>query len=274
MIKSPVTYQGAKSRLASDIADVIVSSVGAVPQTFYEICCGSGAVSLTMVERGVAPEAITMVDCGPWGIFWREVGQGTFDCDSFAEWCARIPKDKDEVKTFMEDLAGKPAPKDAEAYVFLILQAGSFGSKAVGLSGHKWMSHGFRSYWMPTETSSRRYPVNPMMPMADEIMRRVKVIAQRMRGVTGIYAPGDTVCPPPNAAVYIDPPYEGTTGYANGTPSLDSVGYAERCPAPCYISERRPLSKTYWQLSGHRAKGGISGNRRKKAAQPEYLSLI
>lgn len=40
-MKPPVSYQGGKVRLASRILDTINPS-----QPFYDLCCGSGAISI------------------------------------------------------------------------------------------------------------------------------------------------------------------------------------------------------------------------------------
>src|SRR5208282_995667 len=59
----PVTYQGGKGRLATEIVERMGLPVAG---RFYDLCCGSGAVSVAAVERGQSPERITMVDLGPW----------------------------------------------------------------------------------------------------------------------------------------------------------------------------------------------------------------
>ena len=58
-------------------------------------------------------------------------------------------------------------------YDYLLLQAGAFGSKWIGIEGNKWTNNTFRSYWLPTETSNRKSPVNPMMPLPNTLYERV-----------------------------------------------------------------------------------------------------
>ena len=67
--------------------------------------------------------------------------------------------------------------------------------------------------------------------------------------------------------IYIDPPYEGTTGYGDG---LNVVEYVKRQNARCYVSEGKALSQEAVCVSTGRSKGGISGNRKK--ANEEWLS--
>lgn len=225
-MEPPVTYQGGKQRIASAIVDRIQPK-----GRFYDLCCGTGAVSIELVNRGYAPQSITMIDAGPWGLFWRSIGCGEFDADRMREWCNRVPADRSQVKGFMESLSAEPPGGDA-VYVFLLLQASAFGGKAIWIEGDRWKNCSFRSYWKPTATSSRRSPVNPMMPMPETLHKRVCEVAVRMRGVSaeccrieGVeneIKPGDTA--------YIDPPYGRTTGYGH---QVDAASCAGRIRSDC-----------------------------------------
>lgn len=66
----PCSYQGGKQRLAKEIVDVIFDRNFITDNTkFYDLCCGSGAISLELINRGVNPENIIMLDVGVWVIF-------------------------------------------------------------------------------------------------------------------------------------------------------------------------------------------------------------
>lgn len=263
VLTAPITYQGGKQRIAHLILDHIRPDPG---RHFYDLCCGSGAVSVELVNRGYPPEDITMLDKGPWGLFWRMVGDGTFDADAFASRCAALPKDRAEIKPYMEALCKHPVAGDA-AYVFLLLQASSFGGKAIWTEGSKWMNCSFRSYWLPTATSSRRSPVNPMMPLPETLAERVSAVCSRMRGVHGVC--GDiTGFSPGEGVVYIDPPYAGTTHYGY---TFDVGDYVSGLRNKCYVSEGRKLSEKTCFVAAGRSKGGISGDR-KVAPHEEWLS--
>jgi RNA ligase (TIGR02306 family) len=69
---------------------------------------------------------------------------------------------------------------------------------------------------------------------------------------------------------YIDPPYAGTTAYGH---TFDVAEYVRSLRQPCYVSEGRPLSNQAWQIASGRARGGISGDR-KRFANEEWLSLV
>jgi len=55
MLVPPATYQGGKARLAARIAAAIRLPPSV---TFCDLCCGSGAVSLAMVEAGLPPDRL------------------------------------------------------------------------------------------------------------------------------------------------------------------------------------------------------------------------
>lgn len=263
-LQPPVTYQGGKQRIAAAILDHINPD----PQRkFYDLCCGSGSVSLELVNRGHAPSRIVMLDRGPWGLFWKKVGDGTFDIGVFAAYCDAVPKDRTRVKAHIQALAKQPPEQDT-AYVFLLLQATTIGGSAVWADEARWHTAGFRDYWQPTATSSRRSPVNPMMPMPDTILERVAAICEKMRGVAGFCEDIRHIQPDRDAVVYIDPPYAGTTGYGY---TFDVGQYIASVGAECYVSEGRPIGSDAVLLTAGSAKGGMTGSRA-KAPHQEWLS--
>jgi len=262
-----VAYQGGKTRLASQIADIIGPLDG---KPFLDLCCGGGSISLEMMNRGVSPSDITMVDKGPWGMFWERIGTGAFNMDSFEFYVGLIPSDPNYIKSFMEELSRQDPNIDTEE-VFLILQAGAFGGKAIGIRDGEWANTSFRSFWQPTETSSRRSPVNPMMPMPSTLLKRVHSIAKLAFGVTGIHGDVEDVDWPANAVVYIDPPYEGTSAYSHG---LSSSKWWDNHPPACrvFMSEGKPFGSNTTLLSSGRTKGGISGAR--NTPNQEWISCM
>ena len=204
----PVTYQGGKGRLAAAIVDAMRVPADA---TFVDICCGSGAVTLALLDSGHDPGRIVMIDQGPWGMFWRAIGEGSFDLAAFRAHIRRLPTDPRHIKAYIATLHSTPVGPDA-AQVFLLLQACAIGGKAISITDGAWRrGAGFRDYWLPTAVSSRRSPVNPMMPMPATILDRVETIARRARGLIGICGDASLYRPPMGAVGYIDPPYRGTS---------------------------------------------------------------
>lgn len=264
---APVTYQGGKQRLA----DRIIAHLGlGDAERFNDLCCGSGAVSIAAVNAGYDPRSISMVDLSPWGLFWRAIGSGEFDVDHFRRVMLEVPSDPRGIKLHVETLYNRAVDPARAVYDFLILQGAAIGGSAVRIDGGRWRrSSGFRDYWLPTATSSRRSPVNPMMPMPDTICERVSAIAERMRGVTACCADASTFAASiKRGVVYIDPPYGMTTGYGY---TMDAGMTARSLSVPCWVSEGRAMSDGAVRLSGGEAKGGVTGNR-KRTPQEEWLS--
>lgn len=268
-LQPATAYQGGKQRIACQILDIVNPDKD---HMFHDLCCGSGSIAIELVNRGHLPEKIHMLDRGPWGLVWKLVGNGCFDLNRFSKICDDIPKDRREIKSYLEDLSKQPAEIDTP-YIYLLLQAGSFGSKAIWISkqgnSFRWMNCSFRSYWEPTANSNRRSPVNPMMPMPSTLFDRMTFICQKLKGITGYCCEIDKYLPEEGIA-YIDPPYQGTTFYGY---DFDVVLYAKSLSIPVYVSEGRPLSPVSHMISSGRNKGGISGER-KKAANQEWLSVF
>ncbi|PCC46068.1 hypothetical protein CIK64_12300 [Brevibacterium aurantiacum] len=263
-LRVPCAYQGGKQRVSEQIADALLQAAPSPDTIFYDLCCGSGAVSIELVNRGIDPSRIVMLDLSSWGEFWSAIGSGTFQMHVFDEILADIPADKRLVKSHMKQLATLPA-NGREAEVYTVLQASSFGGKQIWHDNDRWENAFFRDYWEPTATSVRRSPANPMQPSPVELRRRVAILADGMKGVTCKRADIATTLDgpfPQDAVVYIDPPYGGTTGYAFG---FDVKDFADRFrdtnSAPLFISEGKSVSTEAMRLNFGGAKGGISGSR-------------
>ena len=123
----PTAYQGGKQRIAGKILDIIRP---ADDVDFYDLCCGSGAVAIENINRGHNPEKIHMIDAGPWGLLWKTIGDGRFKLEKFAYWIEQVPTNKRDIQDWVKELSKRPAGKDTP-YVFLLLQASSFGSNAI-----------------------------------------------------------------------------------------------------------------------------------------------
>lgn len=278
----PCSYQGGKQRLAKQIVDIIYNENNITDDTkFYDLCCGSGAVSLEMINQGFNPNNIVMVDSGCFGSFWKSISNYKFDLKIFKEEINKLPTLKD-IQQYLKDLSNLPVDEDNMIYHYLLLQAGAFGSKQIWIENNQWKNNTFRSYWLPTETSNRKSPVNPMMPMANTLYNRVEQIVNQLSGK--IVAYNESVFETlyrldeefesgnDNLIIYIDPPYMNTTGYGD---SFDIYDLELRIwnDVPIYISEGIELeraSKTYL-LSKGRTKGNISGDVKKKPVE-EWLN--
>jgi len=274
-LRVPCAFQGGKQRVAAQIVDLLLESAPGPDARFYDLCCGSAAVSIELVNRGVDPSRIWMLDISSWGSFWAAIGSGTFNMDVFDHFLSTLPSDKRDYKAHMSALSALPL-SDHEAELYPLLQACSFGGKQIWRDGERWANACFRDYWEPTATSIRRSPANPMQPSPTELRRRLDALANGMKGVTCVKMDIMTVLHTPipnNAVVYVDPPYQSTTGYGF---SFDVAAFINRfCETnqvPLFISEGIPLNDNAVLLEFGGAKGGISGTRKEK--HKEWLSFF
>jgi len=272
-MRVPCAYQGGKQRVAAQIVDILLEAAPGPNSRFYDLCCGSAAVSIELVNRGVAPSRIWMLDASSWGSFWSAIGSGTFNMDAFDQFLSDLPRDKRDIKSHMLALSALPVG-DHEVELYPVLQACSFGGKQIWRNGERWANACFRDYWEPTATSIRRSPANPMQPSPTELRRRISALVNGMRGVTCLNTDIMTAISDPfpsNAVVYVDPPYQSTTGYAFGFDVTSFINrFREVNQAPLFVSEGIRLSDNALMLTFGGAKGGISGMR--KGKHQEWLS--
>ena len=273
----PCSYQGGKQRLAKKIVDIIFEQNEINEDTkFYDLCCGSGAITLELINRGIHPSNITMVDSGVYGAFWNSVANDEFDMNIFKQEIDKLPS-VDKIQSYLQRLSNLSVNKDLLEYHYLLLQSGSFGSKQIWVENDKWKNNSFRSYWTPTETSNRRSPVNPMMPMPNTLFDRVKNIVDYMAGsinainldISKIEWHFDK-----NSIVYIDPPYKNTTGYGFNFDYEEFI-INNRAYVNIYVSEGYKMDNVEDAilLSKGRAKGSISGDIKKKPTE-EWLNIF
>lgn len=272
-MRVPCSYQGGKQRIAAQIVDALLEAAPDTNTKFYDLCCGSGAVSIELVNRGIDPSRISMLDISSWGSFWSAVGSGTFNIDVFDQFLSELPSDKRDLKAHISSLSALPVDTN-EAELYPLLQACSFGGKQIWRKENRWVNACFRDYWEPTETSIRRSPANPMQPSPAELRRRIDALINGMKGVTCLNMDIMTVLNdrlPRNTVVYVDPPYQNTTGYAFNFDITSFINrFCEVNQAPLFISEGIPLNDNALMLTFGGAKGGISGHRKEK--HKEWLS--
>lgn len=259
--------------MAGQIVDALLQASPGPNAQFYELCCGSAAISIELVNRGVDPSRIWMLDISSWGSFWSAIGDGTFDMGVFDRFLSELPSDKRDFKAHMLALSALPVDEH-EVELYPILQASSFGGKQIWHNGERWANACFRDYWEPTATSIRRSPANPMQPSPVELRRRVEALVKGMKGVTCFRRDIMTVLNAPlpsNAVVYVDPPYKSTTGYGFGFDITSFIkNFRDLNEVPLFVSEGVPLNENALLLTFGGAKGGISGVRTGK--HQEWLS--
>ena len=268
----PCAYQGGKYRIAKQIVNIISEYIKDDNTKFYDLCCGSGAVSIELVNQGFYPGNIIMVDKSPWGLFWEQIGDGTFSIDLFKTWIDSVPKDVSKIQEYIKELSKYPVYKTQTdiSYIFLLLQASSFGSKSIWIKDDKWQNTSFRNYWLPTETSSRRSPVNPMMPMPNTLYQRVEELTMGMDGIKGYWKDCNDIFIEPNSVIYIDPPYDKTTKYGFEFDYMKFINEHKNNNI-ILLSEGKQIFENAYNFTDRRSKGGISGERKK--VNEEWLNI-
>ena len=281
-LEIPCSYQGGKQRLAKQIVDIFYEENNIDDDTkFYDLCCGSGAVSLELINRGFNSNNITMIDNGCFGQFWQDIANDEFELNVFREEIDKLPS-LENIQSYLKELSNQQVDEDKMVYHYLLLQAGAFGSKQIWIENGKWKNNTFRNYWLPTATSNRKSPVNPMMPMPETSYHRVENIVNQISGC--IVASKENVFDTldrldielenenKNIIIYIDPPYSNTTGYKE-TFDIYELERQIWNNVPIYISEGYKMqgaTNTYL-LSKGRTKGNISGDVKKKPVE-EWLN--
>lgn len=217
-----------------------------------------------------------MVNKSPWGLVWQMIGDGSFQLSEFKKFIDSIPKDITKIKQYASDIISKEVNINMIPYHFLFLQACAFGSTATWVENNKWnKARGLRDYWLPTETSNRKSPVNPMMPMPENLFKRMNLLCDQANGLHGycmdvfdfVYVLDEEwdIKKNKNLIIYIDPPYHNTQqyGYTFDAYELERQIWNN---APIYISEGFEIqgAKKRYLLSEGRAKGNINGKTNKK----------
>ena len=272
----PCSYQGGKQRLAKQIVDIIFEQNKINDNTkFYDLCCGSGAITLELINRGVNPKNITMVDASMWGKLWEAIANNKFKLDIFKNEIDKLPEISD-INKYLKEINNNKIVKELDIYHFLLQQAGSFGSRYIDSNGDYWLNSTFRNYWTPTETSNRRSPVNPMMPMPNTLFQRIELIVKNISGdIKAIHSKIEDVdwCFDNNSIVYIDPPYKNTSGYNYNFDYEDFI--INNKYVTIYVSEGYKMSfaDDSILLSKGRSKGNVRGNVKKKPVE-EWLNVF
>ena len=182
-LEIPCSYQGGKQRLAKQIVDIFYKENNIDDDTkFYDLCCGSGAVSLELINRGFNSNNITMIDNGCFGQFWQDIANDEFELNVFREEIDKLPS-IENIQSYLKELSNQQVDEDKMVYHYLLLQAGAFGSKQIWIENGKWKNNTFRNYWLPTATSNRKSPVNPMMPMPETLYHRVENIVNQISSI-------------------------------------------------------------------------------------------
>jgi len=259
----PTGYKGGKRKIAGAIADHLIRRKKTM---IYDVCGGSGAVTLALIAADYPVDQITFVEAGPWGLFYKEASYGGLNMGYIREMFETMPKDLKKVADWVEkDIA----LRDPGAEEFLILQAASYGSTPVWHDGDRWRrgdrsanrAYKARSYWQPGSASKEKKPRGTIF-RPDKIINAVAEIDVRCRGLEVHWGDAFEVEYKEDAVIYLDPPYSGDTGYGY---DLDTDTFISQRPCALYLSEGLPKegADSAEQLGVRRGGAVTNGSKRK-----------
>lgn len=131
----------------------------------------------------------------------------------------RLPRTRGDQPEFLRHLKDLQLSAHGRLAAFVVLQAGSFAGVAVTEVDGEYRTAGFSF----------------KMGMLSQTYDRIARLQRRLRGLTAMRCLVSEVPLDDAAIVYVDPPYEGTTGYRGLTVDLSVV--VRRAPCPVYVSE-------------------------------------
>jgi hypothetical protein len=251
----PTGYKGGKRRLAKRIASEMLE-LNPHADWYCDLCCGSGAVLLALRAAGVPATQLYAVEAGPWGMFWRAIADGSFDIDYLkALLFGAVPDDPRDVAAWCEESV---ATEEISPETFLVLQAASYGSTPLWHDGTRWRrgepkaNRGYkaRGYWEPGPGSQEKKPRGTIF-QPEKIVERTANAMAACRGMVVVYGLLEDAEPPSQGVYYLDPPYEGATGYGY---VLDTDAWIASGPRPLLVSEGRvtPKADRSYELSARR----------------------
>lgn len=203
-------------------------------------------LSLLEIDR---PTSVALVDPGPWGKVWSVLADPATRLEvrtTLSEWSKQDPRG------LWTDVASKPPPDSPVRFAatFLFLQRLSFAGKPVHVVKSKWRTGGFN------ETSAYGTParegfgaVKPQLPSLVQRLADMPFICElegRHHTAKWLRIPSDAR----GTTVYIDPPYQGTTGYGHDFERAEVINLALRWAAAgarVAISESEPLDIPGWR---------------------------
>lgn len=257
-LKPFVNYQGSKRRIAYEVIDFILENDDG-DRPIYDVCCGSGVIGMKLVERGVAPTRLTMIDAGLFGLVFQAIGNGSFDVDEYKALCDALPDDPALERDYLNDLYASYEHDRLLIYYFLLFQAATYRGTPIELVPKSPAT--FRKFIHHDDRQSFSYGHNyTIVPRPALIIDRMQTAARAMKGITGLRCKADAANYESGSIVYIDPPYQNTAGYLY---DFNIYKFVATLPAGCdvYVSEAKPMSTVSWFIAN------LSG-------RDEYLSYF
>lgn len=260
--KPPLSYQGGKR----GYADAILRAMGQEP--------GAG--------RG---HEVVLCEPGPWGEAWElwRTAEGRADtCARLEAWAAEDPR------TLWDRLRRAPVPVDMAERVatWAVLQWWKFGrSPVIPVDGVWLMMGGFNAseayrgeYRQRLKDERGTYangvPIVVSRDMTIDVLLEGMAALPDLSRVRVHHGTAQTLAPIPGAICYLDPDYQGTTGYGHTFPRAEVLATAQRWrEAGCLVvvSEAEPLPLPGWHH--HELGGSVGFGRTWSKQRREVLTM-
>lgn len=252
--------------------------------TLVEPCCGSAALSLHCIgaRRSLIPyqgskwslrkQLRELLPDGPPGSIALDDASWIWPITvehavSRTQWVLEqleplVEAGSKDPEAVFRRLSGGPVPHDLDrlAAHTLWLQRMSYRNKAIAVIDYKWVAHGMDTTAAYGRAATDKF--GEVKPLGPALLKSVEGLQDLFFGRFTSINDVD----PASSVVYIDPPYNGTTGYrAGGMSREDVIAMAldwHELGARVIISEAEPINITGWS---HKMIRGASRSHGKQA---------
>lgn len=274
-----------------------------ITPVLVELCAGSAAVSLRWLDSRAKPPIgyqggkrgyanailralglqpgggrrdgrVILVEPGPWGeawALWRTLDGRRDTIERLRAWAGEDPR------ALWERLRGEavPAGREERVATWAVLSLWSFAQKPVTAAG-SWIEHGFNA----ADTYPDAYSGRTVGNFGNREAPRVPALADKIAALPDLsrvqvhHGCATDLPPLPDAIAYLDPPYQGTTGYGFDLPRADVLALAERWRlhgATVCVSEAETLPLDGWHATRLPKPHGVV--RSWSAQKDEWLTL-
>lgn len=219
-----IKYQGSKQRYLGAIKRTLLGLPRYHHLPFAEICCGTAVVSAYLCKK------TTLADWGPWGAYWSAIKR--VDKEQLLKELKDLDvHDRYDYAAWIKHILYQPVPQDDTSFIlsFLALQREAFNGKPINISGGHWRTPGLGKI-----ISSK--------PFYSGITRSLdlKPYIQDVIVSNASYIKFDD----PHI-IYIDPDYEGTTGYSDYRFDVEKF-VSNNTNSHIVVSHDKPIEGVKW----------------------------
>lgn len=278
-LTSVTAYQGSKRKYADKIVEYLLAH-WRKQYEYYDVCCGTGSITLSLIRHGVDPSQITMIDAGLWGLFWESITTDTFNIDVFEDYIKYIPREQQLIKGYLEELA-QESPYINTVQKFILFQSANFGGKYLAIKNDKWYNLNIKKCWFPNEYSKRQNTSGTFTTSPSTMLDRIILIMIKTKGLTAYRRDAASYTHyKRRSLIYVDPDYDGYYHYEH---SIDVDNFVRNILrdnhfTKIFVSEAKRLSKIRYFKEAYNISNEQSttlfNTKRKRKLNKEYLNFF